>query len=348
LFETLTGRLPFEGDSDYAVSVAQINDPPPSPRGLGYTDIPPALEDVLFKALAKNPEERFADCRQFHQALEDSLDLGASAELRSQNGSPAATAVLEDQGDVQSGAGQKPQRLATASGAPTSRLGGWAQFILILTGPLALAAFLIVYLGPYLSAYFYSPKSSLTKPAAQATSLAAPPKPAKAAAAPPVKPQASPQITKPQETAGAPASASKAEPAPAPQAQTEKKQPVITASRPTTSKEPAKAAAQKPTPGELVQTIAEDLKDHGFTRIRVVLDKQGRIRVYGKVKDRDQREEIIRLAKTAAASMPVDFKRLTIIEKAAPRPVRKQQPAARPPAPAVPELPRKPLPPKLD
>jgi serine/threonine protein kinase len=349
LFETLTGRLPFEGDSDYAVSVAQINDPPPSPRGLGFNDIPPALEEVLFTALAKNPEERFADCRQFHQALEDAIDFGASAELRPQNGSPAATAVLGDQGDVQPGAGKKPQRAATAPGAPTSRWGGWAQFILILMGPLALVAFLIVYLGPHLSAYFYSDKSTSRPPASEVTTLAGQPKPVKAAETPPqAKPQASPQISKPQEAGGGPASASKAATGPAPKATAEKKQPVVTASLPATHKEPAKAAAPEPTPAELVKAIAKDLKEHGFTRIKVGLDKKGGIQVSGRVKDRDQREEIIHLAKAAAASTTVDFKRLTIIVKATPKPARKSRAPVRHQAPAVPDLPRKPLPPKLD
>jgi preprotein translocase subunit SecD len=123
---------------------------------------------------------------------------------------------------------------------------------------------------------------------------------------------------------------------------------VVTASLPATHKEPAKVAAPKPTPKELVKTIAKDLKEHGFTRIKVGLDKKGGIQVSGRVKDRDQREEIIRLAKAAAASTTVDFKRLTIIVKATPKPARKSRAPVRHQAPAVPDLPRKPLPPKLD
>ena len=70
LFEMLTGRLPFDSKSDYEVRVAQINHPPPSPRSFGYQDITPELEEVILKALAKEPEARFSSAREFLQALE--------------------------------------------------------------------------------------------------------------------------------------------------------------------------------------------------------------------------------------------------------------------------------------
>jgi serine/threonine-protein kinase len=70
LFEMLTGRLPFDSKSDYEVRVAQINHPPPSLRSFGYQDITPELEEVILKALAKEPEARFSSAREFLQALE--------------------------------------------------------------------------------------------------------------------------------------------------------------------------------------------------------------------------------------------------------------------------------------
>lgn len=70
LFEMLTGRLPFDSKSDFEVRVAQINRPPPSLRSFGYQDITPELEEVILKALAKEPEARFSSAREFLQALE--------------------------------------------------------------------------------------------------------------------------------------------------------------------------------------------------------------------------------------------------------------------------------------
>ena len=74
LFEMLTGRLPFDSKSDFEVRVAQINHPPPSPRSFGYQDITPELEEVILKALAKEPEERFASAGEFLQALEAAVE----------------------------------------------------------------------------------------------------------------------------------------------------------------------------------------------------------------------------------------------------------------------------------
>jgi eukaryotic-like serine/threonine-protein kinase len=70
LFEMLTGRLPFDSKSDFEVRVAQIQHTPPSPRSFGFQDITPDLEEVILRALAKEPEARFSSAREFLQALE--------------------------------------------------------------------------------------------------------------------------------------------------------------------------------------------------------------------------------------------------------------------------------------
>src|SRR5699024_4827005 len=58
LFELLTGRPPFVGDSPVAVAYQHAREEPPSATPL-YPDIPPALASVLTKSLAKDPQERF-------------------------------------------------------------------------------------------------------------------------------------------------------------------------------------------------------------------------------------------------------------------------------------------------
>jgi len=62
LFETLTGTLPFSGASDVAVVYAHLEQEPPraSERRPG---IPPALDDVLARAMAKDPGDRQPSCR---------------------------------------------------------------------------------------------------------------------------------------------------------------------------------------------------------------------------------------------------------------------------------------------
>jgi serine/threonine-protein kinase len=58
LYEMTAGRTPFSGETSYAIIHNHIYTPPPSPRKID-PEIPQALEDVLLKALAKNPNDRY-------------------------------------------------------------------------------------------------------------------------------------------------------------------------------------------------------------------------------------------------------------------------------------------------
>lgn len=59
LYEMATGRIPFEGDSPTAVMLQHLTEPPPPPRQFN-SGLPQAVEAVILKALAKDPNERFA------------------------------------------------------------------------------------------------------------------------------------------------------------------------------------------------------------------------------------------------------------------------------------------------
>jgi serine/threonine-protein kinase len=73
LHECLTGEAPYPRESELAVLWAHLNDPPPSP---------PGLEDVMAKALAKRPEERYASCSELVNAAREALGLGARRDRR--------------------------------------------------------------------------------------------------------------------------------------------------------------------------------------------------------------------------------------------------------------------------
>jgi serine/threonine protein kinase len=64
LYEMVTGRPPFEGDTPYAVACMQIASPLPAPSEL-KPGLSSAIEEVLIKALAKNPLQRFASVKDF-------------------------------------------------------------------------------------------------------------------------------------------------------------------------------------------------------------------------------------------------------------------------------------------
>src|SRR5207248_2412213 len=57
LFELFTVSLPFQGDSIVSLALMHANDPPPALRKV-RPEVPPALERVVMRALAKKPEDR--------------------------------------------------------------------------------------------------------------------------------------------------------------------------------------------------------------------------------------------------------------------------------------------------
>jgi len=69
LYELLTGRVPFEGDSAVAVALKQVHERPVPPSALNPA-VPPALDRVVLRALEKDPARRFADADEFTAALE--------------------------------------------------------------------------------------------------------------------------------------------------------------------------------------------------------------------------------------------------------------------------------------
>ncbi|MCX7838787.1 MAG: protein kinase [Anaerolineae bacterium] len=72
LYEMFVGRVPFRAETTYATILAHINDPPPPPRSIN-PKVPPAVEQVILKALAKNPNERYPSVREMMRALENAV-----------------------------------------------------------------------------------------------------------------------------------------------------------------------------------------------------------------------------------------------------------------------------------
>ncbi len=69
LYEMLSSHLPFERDSEYELMRAHLQATPPSFASLGLPSVPPKLEMVVSKALAKLPEQRFGTAGEFRSAL---------------------------------------------------------------------------------------------------------------------------------------------------------------------------------------------------------------------------------------------------------------------------------------
>lgn len=73
MYEMLTGRVPFVGDTPVSVAMQHINDAPP-PITDYAPETPPAVVAVVMKALAKNPKDRFQSAREMADALLQAKD----------------------------------------------------------------------------------------------------------------------------------------------------------------------------------------------------------------------------------------------------------------------------------
>jgi serine/threonine-protein kinase len=79
-FEMLAGQPPFKRDQGFAVLWAQLSAPAPSLRAL-RPDLPPAVDQVMARALAKAPDDRYRTCTEFAGALRAACGLAPGAQL---------------------------------------------------------------------------------------------------------------------------------------------------------------------------------------------------------------------------------------------------------------------------
>lgn len=73
LYEMLTGRVPFDDNSAMSVALKHLSDPPPPPRQLN-PDIPVEVEQVILRALEKEPEDRYETLTEFYEALKAAFE----------------------------------------------------------------------------------------------------------------------------------------------------------------------------------------------------------------------------------------------------------------------------------
>ena len=76
LYEMLTGRVPFQADSDYELMRAQVEATPLPPREF-KADIPVAVEAAILQALAKDPAARFQSAAEFRSTLISAVPAAA-------------------------------------------------------------------------------------------------------------------------------------------------------------------------------------------------------------------------------------------------------------------------------
>jgi eukaryotic-like serine/threonine-protein kinase len=75
LFELLTGRPPFTGDSPVAVAYQHVREPAPTPSSIA-SDVPETLDRITLKALAKDRDSRYSSAAEFRADLENAARGG--------------------------------------------------------------------------------------------------------------------------------------------------------------------------------------------------------------------------------------------------------------------------------
>lgn len=109
LYEMLTKRLPFEADTPVGVAMQHVSANPPPPSQFNPA-IPPEVEAIVLRALAKNPADRYPSAGALADAL-DNWERAATADSQATRVISAAPAAVE-----------RPPRRSTAA-APPGRAG---------------------------------------------------------------------------------------------------------------------------------------------------------------------------------------------------------------------------------
>jgi serine/threonine-protein kinase len=117
LYEMAVGRPPFTGDSPVAVASKHVRDLPVLPRQANPT-VPPALEAVVMKAMAKNPDDRYGSAEELRADLLRFAD-GRPVEA----GDPGVTSLMTAVGVTQAVplSTGRTAAVPVVGGTPTSR-----------------------------------------------------------------------------------------------------------------------------------------------------------------------------------------------------------------------------------
>jgi len=137
-FEMLTGQLPYPGENPVQVMYQQVNDAPPRPSSI-VGGIPPALEMVVLRAMAKDPRDRFQSAEEMQAALDHTPSADEQTRILAAASSPTqATALMGGMGGFSKSGDLPPtippRRRPVAAGEPHSNP----------TWPLVLLAALLV------------------------------------------------------------------------------------------------------------------------------------------------------------------------------------------------------------
>jgi serine/threonine protein kinase len=120
LYELVTGRKPYTADTPVGVMLKQVKEPLPHPRQF-VPDLPLELENVILKALERQPEDRYQNMAEFTAALE-ALAISQNISVTMKMESTQAAKMSETIGETGLATGL-PTISAVDKGKPPAGLG---------------------------------------------------------------------------------------------------------------------------------------------------------------------------------------------------------------------------------
>ena len=113
-YRLATAKLPFKGDTAFAIVQSQVNDPP-TPVATARPDLPSWVDEVINKSLAKAPDQRFQSAAEFHEAFARCL---AGLTLSSMYAGGTGEIMLTPPRPMPSGAFLRPAPMPTPTATP--------------------------------------------------------------------------------------------------------------------------------------------------------------------------------------------------------------------------------------
>ena len=149
LYEMVTGRPPFQGDNPVAIAYQHVQETPVPPAQLN-PDVPPDLQAVILRALAKRPEDRYAtandlraDLLRFREGRTPVATTMAVPAAAAQATAVHQTTVATDRTAVASPVATGAATITPASPPPGRRNGAYIVLLLVLLAILGVLLFLL-------------------------------------------------------------------------------------------------------------------------------------------------------------------------------------------------------------
>jgi len=190
LYEMVTGQLPFQGNSNYSVMSAHMQQVPPPPITI-RPDLPKGLNEIILMSMAKDPQDRFQTADAFANALKAVVGGPTPSAAAPAHARAAASAIPASAPAAVRPAGTVPTQPVTIAASATggSAARGHRGFYMALGGLLVVAILVAasVYVPHRIRTHASSPTSSAPS-AGQPTAQPVPPAPAEVPAEPPTSP----------------------------------------------------------------------------------------------------------------------------------------------------------------